>query len=507
MSRTRILLSLGALLALTAARDARAQTFTYHPPGDLIEGSGQGRVDDKIYAPGMRFPMEMAPAFANSQVYNPGGYLGPAGSQCDAFNFSYPWRDNYCEIRSWDMPLCPAGTGHQGQDIRAASCEKNVHWVVAATDGTITNVGSYSVYLTDASGNRFDYLHMGSVQVAVGNEVTRGQRIGKVSNEFGGTPTSVHLHFNLRQYVDGVGTVYVPPYLSLITSYQDLVGGPAKGALEGVGCDVIRGWAVQVQDPQTPITVELGFGQNGVVTHTAERLADAYRDDLCENVGYCNHGLRVPSPLSLFDGTSWDVSAASLDEDAGSTLAGSPLTLQCDPPELSGAKRALADLDGWTLDAFWDAPPTDAGAVEALPAGKPMATSPTVWRDASGDLWIYDEPFDLVRRLSDDAALAWRIAPALIEDEADLSAYTVGDDWPARPILLSDDAGEYLLDTKNPAVIGDGDVDDPTQPTPEGSGDADSGCGCEAPGRGPISGGPLAAACLLLGLALRRRRR
>lgn len=44
-----------------------------------------------------------------------------------------------------------AGEGHQGQDIRAATCEKGVHWVVAATDGTITNVGSYSVYLGRSS--------------------------------------------------------------------------------------------------------------------------------------------------------------------------------------------------------------------------------------------------------------------------------------------------------------------------------------------------------------------
>ena len=212
-----------------------ADDFSYNPPGSLVPGSGEGRVDEKVYAPAMRFPIEEGPAFANSQVWGIGGSEGPGGSQCSEGNFSYPWSDNYCETRSWDMPLCPSGIGHQGQDIRAATCDKNVHWVVASESGTVTNVGSYSVYITAADGTRYDYLHMGSVQVGVGDDVAKGTHIGKVSNEFGGTPTSVHLHFNLRQNVEGVGTVYVPPYMSLVTSYQALVGPPpvpAAGALE-----------------------------------------------------------------------------------------------------------------------------------------------------------------------------------------------------------------------------------------------------------------------------------
>jgi MYXO-CTERM domain-containing protein len=228
-----------AALALTAWPAVAAGDFSYLPPGDLIPDSGEGRVDETIYAPGMRFPIEEGPAFANSQVYNAGGYLGPPGGQCDATNYDYPWRDNYCEIRQWDMPLCPAGTGHQGQDIRPATCEKSVHWAVAAVDGTITNIGSYSVYLTGADGTRYDYLHMSDVQVTVGQDVARGERIGKVSNEFGGTPTTIHLHFNLRQNVSGVGSVYVPPYMSLVAAYEELigppVGDPSSGGAGGQG--------------------------------------------------------------------------------------------------------------------------------------------------------------------------------------------------------------------------------------------------------------------------------
>jgi murein DD-endopeptidase MepM/ murein hydrolase activator NlpD len=201
-----------------------AATFAYDPPGKLESGSGSGRADPTLYA-ALRFPIEAGPAYANSQVYNPGGSESPGGSdQCDASNYTYPWRDNYCEKRSWSMPLCPSGTGHQGQDIRPATCKKDVHWVVAVTDGTITNVGSYSVYLTAADGTRFDYLHMGSVQVKFGAVVKRGQRIGRVSNAFGSSSTTVHLHFNIRQNVQGLGEVYVPPYASLVRAYQDLLG-------------------------------------------------------------------------------------------------------------------------------------------------------------------------------------------------------------------------------------------------------------------------------------------
>ncbi len=219
-----------------------AAPFSYQPPGQLVAGSGTGRVDNKVYVPGMRFPIELAPAFLNSQVWGVGGSQGPSGSQCDSKNFSYPWWDNYCEKRSWKMPLCPSGTGHQGQDIRASSCDKNKHWVVATVDGKITSIGSYSVYLTANDGTIHRFLHMGSVQVSTGQSIKKGTRVGKVSNAFGGTPTTVHLHFDLKQNVSGVGSVYVPTYMSLIKGYEALIGpvAPAMAAkLTGQRSDAV----------------------------------------------------------------------------------------------------------------------------------------------------------------------------------------------------------------------------------------------------------------------------
>lgn len=219
------------LASLASAHVASAAPFTYDPPGQLVPGSGKGRVDMQVYAPGIRFPIESGPAFANSQVWGRGGSSGPANSsQCDAANFSYPWRDNYCETRDWAMPLCPGGVGHQGQDIRAADCKKGMHTTVAVTDGTITSIGSYSVYLTADDGTRFDYLHMQDVLVKEGQKVKRGDPMGKVSNQFGTDVTTVHLHFNIRQNVAGMGSVYVPTYLSLVKSYDTLLNGPPPDA-------------------------------------------------------------------------------------------------------------------------------------------------------------------------------------------------------------------------------------------------------------------------------------
>ncbi len=226
MKWTRLTLAASAasFATILASASAHGAPFSYRPPGELVPGSGKGRVDSKVYAPGIRFPIESGPAFANSQVWGHGGSSGPGGSQCDVENFSYPWHDNYCETRSWTMPLCPSGTGHQGQDTRSSDCKPDVHATVAVDDGTITNIGTYSVYLTRADGTRFDYLHMSNVAVKVGQKVKRGDPMGKVSNQFGGTPTTVHLHFNIQQNVSGTGVVYVPPYLSLVQAYETLMG-------------------------------------------------------------------------------------------------------------------------------------------------------------------------------------------------------------------------------------------------------------------------------------------
>lgn len=211
--------------------------FEYFPPGDLIPGSGIGSLDDTVYVPDMLFPVKDAPAFPQSQVWRFGGFMGGQGGQCDARNFSAPWRDNFCETRSRtrNTPLCPAEKVHQGQDIRVGTrsdClemvamrpdKPELHSVVAVEDGTITKIGSYWITLRGSeTGNLYNYIHlnMGALKVAEDEAVTEGQELGFASNDFGGTATTFHLHFEIKSPIEGEGFTHVPPYMSLVGAYE-----------------------------------------------------------------------------------------------------------------------------------------------------------------------------------------------------------------------------------------------------------------------------------------------
>ena len=127
------------------------------------------------------------------------------------------------------MAMCPTTKGHQGQDIRPATCNANSYWAVAAADGIIISVAKYSVILQTRLGTEFRYMHMQMSDLAVreGDRVRAGDRLGKVSNFFGGTPTTIHLHFDVKDAVliNGVTKrVYLPPYTSLVESYKKLMG-------------------------------------------------------------------------------------------------------------------------------------------------------------------------------------------------------------------------------------------------------------------------------------------
>lgn len=214
-----------------ALKDPNGETFTYEPPGELLDNTGEGVKLDTVYAPGMRYPTKEAPSYPNSQVYMNGGGQGPGGGQCDKVNYSYPWRDNFCEKRSWDTPVCPSAKGHQGQDIRPKTCKKGVHMAVAAETGQITSIGSYTVTLTADSGIRYRYLHlkMDQLSVKLGDVVARGADIGLVSNDFGGAATTIHLHFEIKTTValpNGTSQIhFAPPYMSLVDAYKRLLKG------------------------------------------------------------------------------------------------------------------------------------------------------------------------------------------------------------------------------------------------------------------------------------------
>jgi murein DD-endopeptidase MepM/ murein hydrolase activator NlpD len=212
-------------------------TFTYHAPGRLIAGTGfrghAGRADATVYS-AIRFPLAETPAFANTQYYQRRVPHGVA---------AYPWRDNFCEGRSYAVAQCPGGKGHQGQDIRAADCSRTgtgddrcgEHHddVVAVRDGTILRArGQEAVYLvvnTPTEHVRFRYLHMrpkllDAAGVVSDRRVTEGELLGQIGNfsqhENG---TSYHVHFDI-QVPTRAGWVFVSPYMTLVSAYERLIG-------------------------------------------------------------------------------------------------------------------------------------------------------------------------------------------------------------------------------------------------------------------------------------------
>ena len=213
--------------------------FAYLPQTDLIPGSWTGPQDHPPYnnlanwSPDMCFPLA-EDGYANSQVYNDGGQHGSGPDQCAPANYSYPWRDIFCETRSGTNPMCPTGHGHQGQDIRPATCKPDAtHAAVAAEAGKIIEIKNYWVTMrpTAAPFRRYSYLHMkpSTIRVHVGDTVQAGQVLGMVSTYFGSTPTTRHLHFEiLLSATDGSlppSTVFVPPYNAMVAAYQRRLAG------------------------------------------------------------------------------------------------------------------------------------------------------------------------------------------------------------------------------------------------------------------------------------------
>ncbi len=69
------------------------------------------------------------------------------------------------------------------------------------------------------------HMNMDRLQVTEGQTVSAGQTVGYLSNDFGGTPTTMHLHMEFKQNIDGVGWTWVSPYMSLVRAYERRLGG------------------------------------------------------------------------------------------------------------------------------------------------------------------------------------------------------------------------------------------------------------------------------------------
>lgn len=209
--------------------------FTYRPPGDIITGTGyrhqNGRADFNAYSQ-IRFPLR-APAFIHSQKRH-------SSDKLDAPNAGYPWRDNFCEARSFSVGQCANGFGHQGEDVRPGACPARVEGgcdprrqpVFAVRDGiVIRSPKQQAATLQINTRNehiRFRYMHMNpSVMDADGllngREVAEGEQIGVVSNYLDHpNGTTRHLHFDVQVFTRD-GWIWVNPYATLITAYERLI--------------------------------------------------------------------------------------------------------------------------------------------------------------------------------------------------------------------------------------------------------------------------------------------
>ena len=245
----RLVAYLCFLLALSTGF-ARADEFQYHPPGALLDDTGDGRLGDRtVYFEHMAFPLAVGPgaddanAYIGSQIYNVRG-----GSANAIDNYVYPWRDNFCEKRPWDMPMCPGSAkGHQGVDIRP-STPVNVTWnAIAMADGVVTQVtNNTTVTVRSDNGYYCRYLHLGKASIAdagiaVNVRVRKGVTVmGKVSNIMGGIPnTSIHLHFDCYKRVNNQ-IVRMPVYTSLIAAYRVAFGMESLVTGGQLGVDAAR---------------------------------------------------------------------------------------------------------------------------------------------------------------------------------------------------------------------------------------------------------------------------
>jgi len=214
--------------------------FTYRPPGDIIAGTGyhhqSGRVDFSAYSQ-IRFPLE-APAFIHSQKRR-------SSDKVDAPDATYPWRDNFCEARSFSVGQCANGFGHQGEDIRPGACRTHVEGgcdpkqqpIFAVRDGiVIRSPKQQAATLQINTRNehiRFRYMHMNPSAMDAdgllsGREVAEGEKIGVVSNYLDHpNGTTRHLHFDVQVFTRD-GWIWVNPYATLITAYERLIRGRGR---------------------------------------------------------------------------------------------------------------------------------------------------------------------------------------------------------------------------------------------------------------------------------------
>ncbi len=231
------------IASVTAERPVAASAdFTYRASGDIIARTGSrrqsGRADNTAYSQ-IRFPLLRVPVAVRSQSF-------ARRDKTRLVAGTYPWRDNFCEDRSFNVGQCASGFGHQGQDIRprpcgteesAEACDNRRQAIVAVRDGVVIRSSKQQAATlqinTRTEHIRFRYMHMNpsamdSDGMLNGRRVSEGEHIGVVSNYLdrsGGT--SRHLHFDVQVFTRD-GWLWVNPYTTLVSAYERLIRGRGR---------------------------------------------------------------------------------------------------------------------------------------------------------------------------------------------------------------------------------------------------------------------------------------
>jgi hypothetical protein len=229
--------------SITAERPVMASAdFTYRPSGDIIARTGarrqSGRVDNTAYSQ-IRFPLVRVPVAIRSQSFARRDKTTLVGGV-------YPWRDNFCEDRSFNVGQCASGFGHQGQDLRprpcateesADGCDDKRQAIVAVRDAIVIRAPKQQAATlqinTRTEHIRFRYMHMNPAAMDAdgllnGRRVVEGEPIGVVSNYLDRpNGTSRHLHFDVQVFTRD-GWLWVNPYTTLVSAYERLIGARGR---------------------------------------------------------------------------------------------------------------------------------------------------------------------------------------------------------------------------------------------------------------------------------------
>lgn len=111
----------------------------------------------------------------------------------------------------------------------------------------------------------------------------------------------------------------------------------SEGELQIANCSEISGWAYDSDSPDQPVEVVLTFGgpirQQNAVRVTVQ--ANEHRQELCDELGSCEHGFSAEIPDSLKDGRRRSVYAYAVDPQTGAheLLVGAPRSFTCGMPQ------------------------------------------------------------------------------------------------------------------------------------------------------------------------------